>query len=88
MGWVGTLGVTRSYRRNGLGLALLQHSFNEFYKRGRKQVGLGVDAGSLTGAVRLYERAGMHVAVRFDLYEKELRAGRDITRQDLDQESA
>ncbi len=85
VGWVSTLGVPRAYRQRGIGLALLRHAFNEFYRRGQKQVGLGVDASSLTGAVRLYEKAGMYVALQFDLYEKELRAGRDISRQSLDE---
>ena len=31
-----------------------------------------VDGESTTGAVRLYERAGMHVCHRFETYEKEL----------------
>jgi hypothetical protein len=30
-------------------------------------------AESLTGAHRLYERAGMHVAARYDIYERDLR---------------
>jgi ribosomal protein S18 acetylase RimI-like enzyme len=84
IGWVGTLGVLRPWRRRGLGLALLQHSFGEFYRRGKKQVGLGVDSSNLTGATRLYERAGMHVTEQMDLYEKELRPGRVIARQSLD----
>jgi hypothetical protein len=33
---------------------------------------LGVDAESLTGAVALYERAGMHVERRTDCWQKEL----------------
>ena len=32
-GWVGTLGVRRPWRKRGLGLALLYHSFGEFFKR-------------------------------------------------------
>jgi mycothiol synthase len=84
MGWVNTLGVKRPWRRQGLGLALLQHAFNELQARGQKRVGLGVDAGSLTGATRLYEKAGMHVLRQFDLYEKELRPGRDISTQTVD----
>ena len=59
MGWVGTLGVRRPWRKRGIGLALLRHSFNEFYRRGKRKVGLGVDAQNLTGALRLYESAGM-----------------------------
>lgn len=83
MGWVGTLGVLRPWRKRGLGLALLRHSFHEFYKRGKRKVGLGVDAENLTGALRLYENAGMHVHHTFDNYEKELRPGVEISTQTL-----
>jgi len=83
LGWVGELGVRRPWRKRGLGLALLRHSFNEFYQRGRRKVGLGVDAQNLTGALRLYESAGMHVHQAFDQYEKELRPGREISVQSL-----
>jgi GNAT superfamily N-acetyltransferase len=84
MGWVGTLGVLRPWRRRGLGLALLLHSFGEFYRRGKRQVGLGVDAASLTGATRLYERAGMHVAEEHHQYELELRPGEDLSTQSVE----
>jgi mycothiol synthase len=77
-GWVGTLGVRRSWRKHGLGLALLYHSFAEFYKRGTQVISLGVDAASQTGATRLYQRAGMHVAAEYVSYEKELRPGREL----------
>jgi ribosomal protein S18 acetylase RimI-like enzyme len=83
MGWAGTLGVLRPWRKRGLGLALLRHSFNEFYRRGKRKVGLGVDAQNLTGALRLYENAGMHVHQTFDQYEKELRPGKEISVQSL-----
>jgi mycothiol synthase len=76
-GWVGSLGVRRPWRKRGLGEALLFHSFGEFYKCGTKTVGLGVDAQNPTGATRLYQKAGMHVAAEFVTYEKELRAGRE-----------
>jgi mycothiol synthase len=85
MGWVGTLGVRRPWRKRGIGLALLRHSFNEFYRRGKRKVGLAVDAENLTGALRLYESAGMHVYMAFDQYEKELRAGTEISVQSLQQ---
>jgi mycothiol synthase len=77
IGWIGTLGVRRPWRKKGLGLALLQYSFGEFYKRGTTTIGLGVDASNPTGATRLYQRAGMYVASEFATYEKELRAGRN-----------
>ncbi len=71
-GWVETLGVRRLWRRRGLGLALLRHSFREFQRRDATRVALSVDAENTTGAVRLYERAGMHVRRRSDTYEKAL----------------
>jgi mycothiol synthase len=77
-GWVSTLGVRPAWRRRGLGLALLRQSLAEFYRRGVSTVGLGVDAANPTGATRLYEKAGMHVAHEFVLYEKELRPGIDL----------
>jgi mycothiol synthase len=80
-GWVGTLGVRRPWRKRGLGEALLLHSFGEFYKRGMKTIGLGVDAESPTGATRLYKKAGMYVAAEYVIYEKELRSGRESEEQ-------
>lgn len=76
IGWVGTIAVRRPWRKQGLGIALLRHTFGEFYKRGTATIGLGVDSANLTGATRLYQRAGMGVAGEFAMYEKELRAGR------------
>jgi GNAT superfamily N-acetyltransferase len=84
MGWVNSLGVRRPWRRRGLALALLRHAFGVFYSRGKTRVGLGVDATSLTGATRLYEKAGMHVQRKSVTYEKMLRAGRDLTTQTLE----
>jgi mycothiol synthase len=77
-GWVSQLAVRRPWRRRGLGLALLRHAFNEFFRRGVRKIGLGVDASNPTGATRLYERAGMQVAHEYILYEKELRPGVEI----------
>jgi mycothiol synthase len=81
-GWVGTLGVRRPWRKRGLGEALLLHSFGEFYRRGMKTIGLGVDAENPTGATRLYKKAGMHVAAEYVIYEKELRPGREPKEQE------
>ena len=83
IGWVDTLAVLRPWRRKGLGMALLLHSFGEFYRRGRRKVGLGVDSQNLTGAARLYERAGMHVARQYISYQKELRAGKELSTQTI-----
>jgi mycothiol synthase len=83
MAYISSLGVKRTYRRQGLGLALLHHSFGEFHRRGTSRVALDVDDASLTGATRLYERAGMHAQRRSALYEKELRPGQDVSTQTL-----
>jgi mycothiol synthase len=71
-GFVGALGVRKPWRKRGIALALLQHAFGEFYARGKRSVALGVDADNPTGATRLYERAGMHVAFEAVAYGKEL----------------
>lgn len=84
IGFVNSLSVRRPWRRQGLGLALLHHTFGEFYQRDVRKVALYVDAQSLTGATRLYERAGMKVVRQFDQYEKELRAGIELSTQEIE----
>jgi mycothiol synthase len=71
-GWVDTLGVRSSWRRRGLGMALLLAVFGELYRRDIRHIFLGVDAQNPTGATRLYERAGMDVTRKDLLYEKSL----------------
>lgn len=83
MGWVHLLGVLPDWRRRGLGLALLQHALGELYRRGVKRAGLSVDAQNLTGATRLYEKAGMHVVEEYVQYEKELRPGKELRTQSI-----
>jgi ribosomal protein S18 acetylase RimI-like enzyme len=70
VGWIRILGVVPEHRQRGLGEALLRHSFRDFAGRGFDAVGLGVDAENPTGAVRLYERAGMRVERTSLIYEK------------------
>lgn len=83
-GWVGELGVRRPWRRKGLGLALLYQAFGEFYRRGTHKVLLNVDSQNLTGATRLYRRAGMHPVEQSDMYELELRSGVELSTETLD----
>jgi mycothiol synthase len=71
-GHVHVLGVRRPWRRRGLGTALLLHSFRKLRAGGCERARLMVDGENLTGAVQLYERAGMHVARRAERYWKEL----------------
>lgn len=68
-GWVRQLGVLEPMRRTGLGSALLQHAFVEFYNRGFKKVGLAVSADNLR-AISFYENAGMKQLRRYDEYVK------------------
>jgi mycothiol synthase len=90
MGWVNVLCVRRPWRKRGLGLALLTHSFGVFHQRGKLRVGLGVDAENITGALRLYERAGMHSDPNrtYVAYEKELRPGVDLRTLQVDEARA
>ena len=85
MAWIGTLGVRKAWRRRGIGLSLLLHSFGAFKQLGKARVGLGVDAESLTGAIQLYLKAGMHPMPewQWSIMEKELRAGVDLSIKDL-----
>jgi hypothetical protein len=41
-------------------------------ERGRRRIGLGVDAENPTGATQLYERVGMRASSQDDVYEKSL----------------
>ncbi|HEY3962224.1 MAG TPA: GNAT family N-acetyltransferase [Gaiellaceae bacterium] len=72
LGWIWNLGVKRDWRRRGLGGALLQTMFALLRERGLRRVGLGVDAENATGAVALYERAGMRQVGRLDNWRKTL----------------
>ncbi|HMK93509.1 MAG TPA: GNAT family N-acetyltransferase [Thermoleophilia bacterium] len=71
-GYVGSVAVRKPYRRRGLALALLLELFARLHARGRDDVFLFVDAENPTGAVPLYERAGMSVWRRFGAWRLEL----------------
>jgi mycothiol synthase len=69
-GWVQQIAVKRSHRGRGLGGALLQAAFREFYKRGFKTAGLSTE--SRTGARGVYEHVGMKVTRSFTRYSRDL----------------
>lgn len=77
IGWINQLGVRPAWRRLGLGQALLLAAFQAFFQDDIHLVRLSVDAQNSSGATRLYEKAGMSIAHRFSIYEKELRPGSD-----------
>jgi ribosomal protein S18 acetylase RimI-like enzyme len=55
--------VHESWRRRGVGEALMRHAFRAFAARGAEAVDLKVQASN-AGAAALYERVGMRVVER------------------------
>jgi mycothiol synthase len=68
--WVDWLAVLASHRGRGIGAALLRRSFASSAARGLRRVRLNVDAENPTGATGVYERVGMRVVNRWDLWER------------------
>ena len=77
-GFVRQLAVAPSQRGRGLALALLHECFRRHRERGLPATALGVDAANPTGALALYEKAGMRVVERFARWERATAA--DVTR--------
>ena len=71
-GFVHAVFTRRPWRKKGVGAALLADALARLHASGEREVGLGVDAASETGAFRLYERAGMKPALGWVVYEKDL----------------
>jgi mycothiol synthase len=68
--WIDYLAVLASHRGRGVGAALLRHSFSTLSHPGVERVLVNVDAENTTGATDLYERVGMRVVKRWDLWER------------------
>ncbi len=77
-GWLQVVGVRREWRKQGLGKALILHSFKELKKDGCLYAGLSVNSQSLTRATRLYEGVGMQTKEVFIRFEKVLCEGEDL----------
>jgi len=69
-GWVDWLAVVDTHRGRGIGWTLLRRSFAALAGRGMRRVLVNVDAENVTGATAVYERAGMRVVNRWDLWER------------------
>jgi GNAT superfamily N-acetyltransferase len=69
-GWIQQLAVRASHRRRGIAGALIQTAFCTSWERGRRTCGVSTD--SRTGALGLYERAGMKVTKTAKNFVKEL----------------
>jgi GNAT superfamily N-acetyltransferase len=76
MGWVRGLGVLKPARGKGIGTLLLRLAFAEFARIGRDAVGLGVDTENATGALGVYERAGMSRSYAVDGWKLTVPAAR------------
>jgi ribosomal protein S18 acetylase RimI-like enzyme len=62
-GYVGAIGVRRRGRRKGATTAMLRRAFRDLAAAGYSTATLDVDGENTTGALGLYERAGMSVRV-------------------------
>ncbi len=67
-GWIEQIAVRREHRGRGLGGALLAESFRRFQEAGRGSGGVSTD--SRTGALGLYEHAGMVVVRSYTRWVK------------------
>jgi ribosomal protein S18 acetylase RimI-like enzyme len=81
--YIDNVAVLRDHRGKGIAIAMLTYSLNMHYQAGRKSVALHVDASNLTGALRLYEKAGMKPVQTSVRYEKVLREGVDLVTRAL-----
>lgn len=70
--WVATLGVRPAFRRRGIASALLVAAVAAYRDDGFAYASLGVDAGSETGALGLYDRLGFAEFHRTVTYVKGL----------------
>jgi mycothiol synthase len=69
-GYVSELGVRTDRRGEGLGLALLRQTFVALQRHGKQRASLHVDVDNLSGALRLYTRAGMRPDPRLVVWER------------------
>jgi mycothiol synthase len=73
IGFVGDIGVRAAWRGTGIGYALLTRMLAAFRSRGLPAAALTVDAENLTGALRLYHKAGMRDQPAFTIWGRQLR---------------
>ena len=71
--YIATVGTRAAGRKRGIATALLATALSAARADGYDQASLGVDADSLTGAVRLYEQVGFTVRKTWTSYRKQLR---------------
>jgi mycothiol synthase len=72
IGWISLLGVRPRWRGRGLGEALLTESLSLLRERGYRRAALNVDVDNTSGALRLYEKAGMEPVPAFTVWSRPL----------------
>jgi mycothiol synthase len=82
-GKLGSVSVRRPWRRQGIGLALIYQALGAFYRRGIRKIITDTDANSFTNAPRLYIKAGFSTFCQQDIYQKQVRSGKDLIRQTM-----
>jgi mycothiol synthase len=82
-GYLGSLSIRPNYRRRGIGLALTLQVLDVYYERGTRHVLTDTDGDSFTRAYRLYQKAGMEIFRRELVYEKTIRAGKDLVKRNM-----
>ena len=50
---------------------------HDFYQHGKLKLDLVVDAQELVGTTQVHKRTGLYIVRQYDVYEKELRAGKE-----------
>ncbi|HVA86362.1 MAG TPA: GNAT family N-acetyltransferase [Candidatus Saccharimonadales bacterium] len=70
LGWLGTIGVRRDYRRRGLASALIARSLGSLRDVGADEAGLDVDIDNPSGAPRVYEALGFRIIRRSQIWSR------------------
>lgn len=71
-GWVAVIGVLKSWRRTGVGSALMLHAIENLKGRGMTRALLGVDDYNTTRAIGVYEKVGFTVIRKDVVYQRDL----------------
>ena len=72
LAFIAEVATSEEHRGRGLASTLLRRAFSEVAGRGCTRATLAVDTVNPTGAVGVYERAGMHQLMVLDMYELDL----------------
>jgi ribosomal protein S18 acetylase RimI-like enzyme len=72
LAFIDTVGTLKEFRGRGIAGLMLRTAVAEAVRRGQSVVELGVDTENDTGAVAVYERAGMSVAFAHDEWTRPL----------------